>query len=109
VSVLDRHIAGFNLGVRTGDWSAMLEQLTDDAELEFVGIPVGPFVGRDAIAEAYRSQPPDDELVVIEPRGENAVLYAWSREPARPAGELHLTVEDDRVQRIRVLYETFSP
>jgi steroid Delta-isomerase len=108
VSVLDRHVAGFNLGVRTGDWSAMLEQLADDAELEFVGIPVGPFVGRDAIAAAYRDQPPDDELVVLEPCGEDAVVYAWSREPTRAAGELRLTVYDDRVTRIRVLYEQFS-
>jgi steroid delta-isomerase len=108
MSVLDRHVAGFNEGVRTGDWSAMLEQLSDDAVLEFVGIPVGPFAGKEAIAEAYRTQPPDDELVVLEPLGENSVVYAWSREPARPAGELHLTVEDGCVTRVRVLYEQFS-
>jgi hypothetical protein len=108
VGVLDRHVAGFNEGVRTGDWSAMLEQLADDAELEFVGIPVGPFSGEDAIAEAYRVQPPDDELVVLERLGDDAAVYAWSREPARPSGELHLTVEDGRVQHIRVLYEMFS-
>jgi len=106
--VLDRHVSGFNEGVRTGDWSAMLEQLADDAELEFVGIPVGPFAGKDAIAEAYRAQPPDDELVVLGRLGESSVVYAWLREPARAAGELHLTVEDGRVQRIRVLYEQFS-
>jgi steroid delta-isomerase len=109
MSVLDRHVAGFNEGVRTGDWSAMLEQLAEDAELEFVGIPVGPFVGKDAIAEAYRAQPPDDELVVLEQLGEDAAVYAWLHEPTRPSGELHLTVEDGRVQRVRVLYETFSP
>jgi hypothetical protein len=109
MSVLDRHVAGFNEGVRTGDWSAMLEQLADGAELEFVGIPVGPFAGKAAIAEAYRAQPPDDELVVLEQLGEEAAVYAWLREPTRPAGELHLTVEDGRIQRVRVLYETFSP
>jgi steroid delta-isomerase len=106
--VLDRHVAGFNAGVRSGDWSSMLEQLSDDVEVEFVGIPVGPFLGRQAIAEAYRMQPPDDELVVLAPVGENAVLYAWSREPTRPAGELHLSVREGRIERIRVLYETFS-
>jgi steroid delta-isomerase len=106
--VLDRHVAGFNEGVRTGDWSAMLAQLDDDAELEFAGIPVGPFAGKAAIAEAYRAQPPDDELVALESLGEHAIVYAWSSEPSRPAGELHLTVEDGRVTRIRVLYEQFS-
>jgi steroid Delta-isomerase len=106
--VLDRHIDAFNEGVRTGDWSAMLAQLDDDAGLEFVGIPIGPFSGKDAIAEAYRAQPPDDELIALEPLGEEAVVYAWSRDPKRPAGELHLTVSDGRVTRIRVLYEQFS-
>jgi steroid delta-isomerase len=108
MTVLDRHVAGFNEGVRTGDWSAMLEQVSDDCVLEFGGIPIGPFAGKEAIAEAYRVQPPDDELVVLEPLGENGVVYAWSREPARPAGELHLTVEGGRIRRIRVLYEQFS-
>jgi hypothetical protein len=106
--VLDRHIAGFNEGVRTGDWSAMLAQLDDAAALEFLGIPVGPFRGKEAIAEAYRAQPPDDELVALDPRGEHAVVYAWSRDPARPAGELHLAVSEGRVTHIRVLYEQFS-
>ena len=109
MSLLDRHISGFNEGVRTGDWSRMLEQLADDAVLEFVGIPVGPFAGKAAIAEAYRAQPPDDELVVLERLGADAVVYAWARDPARAAGELHLTVANERVQRIRVLYEQFSP
>jgi hypothetical protein len=97
------YVERFNEGVRTGDWSALLELLSDDAELEFVGIPVGPFHGRDAIAEAYRVQPPDDELVLLEGLG-----YAWAQEPGLPAGELHLEERDGRIARIRVLYERFS-
>jgi steroid delta-isomerase len=108
MTVLDRHVEGFNEGVRSGDWAVMLEQLADEAELEFLGIPVGPFSGRAAIADAYIAQPPDDELIVLERLSEDAVVYAWSREPSRPAGELHLTVEGDRITRIRVLYEQFT-
>jgi SnoaL-like domain len=108
LTLLDDHVASFNEGVRTGDWSAMLARLTDDAELEFVGIPVGPFRGRDTVGEAYRTQPPDDELVVVRRLGDEAVVYAWSREPERPAGELHVETEGERISRIRVLYETFS-
>ena len=44
-------------GVRSGDFAFMLAELTDDAELVFEGIPVGPFRGREAIRAAYRSQP----------------------------------------------------
>ena len=105
-SLLRREVAAFNDGVRTGDWSSLVELFTEDAELEFVGIPVGPFRGRDAIAEAYRGQPPDDEIVVLNDRGDSAV-YAWSRDPERPAGELHLEERDGAIARLRVLYETF--
>jgi steroid Delta-isomerase len=106
-SVLLRQVETFNVGVRTGDWSSMLELFADDAELEFVGIPVGPFRGRDAIGEAYRMQPPDDEIVVLEDRGDSA-LYAWSKEPERPAGELHVEERDGEIARLRILYEHFS-
>ena len=46
VSLLERRVENFNAGVRTGDWSAMLALMTDDVELEFAGVPVGPFAGR---------------------------------------------------------------
>jgi hypothetical protein len=86
----------------------MLELLAPDAELEFAGIPVGPFVGREAIGEAYRVQPPDDELVLLEARGDSGAVYAWAQEPARPAGEVHLEERDGEIVRIRILYEQFT-
>lgn len=95
------YVAGFNDGVRTGDWSGMLALLADDCELEFVGIPVGPFHGRDAIAAAYAAQPPDDEIVLVE----DGPAYAWSREPCIRAGELHLVERDGRLAKITVVYE----
>jgi steroid Delta-isomerase len=101
VSLLDEHVARFNEGVRTGDWSRMLELLADDATLEFEGIPVGPVHGRDAIGAAYAAQPPDDEIVLLD----GGPVYAWAREPALRAGELHLDERGGRIARIRVLYE----
>jgi steroid Delta-isomerase len=102
--VRSEYVARFNEGVRTGDWSRLLELLTEDCELEFVGIPVGPFHGREAIAAAYREQPPDDEIVLLD----GGPRYAWAGEPGRPAGELHLVERDGAVAGIRVFYETFS-
>jgi steroid Delta-isomerase len=104
VSLLEREVQAFNAGVRSGDWSALVELFADDAELEFVGIPVGPFRGREAIGEAYRAQPPDDEIVLLD----GGPRYAWSREPERAAGELHLEERDGAIARLRVLYEQFS-
>ena len=105
MSVLNDHVACFNEGLRTGDWSAMLADFTDDAELEFVGVPVGPFVGRAAIAEAYRTQPPDDELVIVEDRGDGTARYAWATTPQQPAGDLRLTVVGDRIMRVVVTFD----
>ena len=50
--LMREHVARFNAAVESGDWAPMLEQFADDAVLEFRGIPVGPFSGRDAIAAA---------------------------------------------------------
>jgi hypothetical protein len=97
--VHSEYVAAFNLGVRTGDWSAMLDLVEQDATLEFEGIPVGPFHGREAIGEAYRVQPPDDEIVMLD-----ETRYAWAREPQRPAGELHVQERDGKIAHIRVVY-----
>ena len=108
MNLLGDYVERFNAGVRSGDWEPMLQLVAPDAELEFVGIPVGPFSGREAIGRAYTDQPPDDELVLIERRGDLRAVYAWAKEPARPAGELHLEERDGTIVRIRVLYEQFS-
>jgi hypothetical protein len=101
MSLIDEHVERFNEGVRTGAWSRMVEQLTDDARLEFEGIPVGPFHGREAIREAYTTQPPADEIILLD----GGPAYAWSREPAERAGELHLEERDGLIAAIRVVYE----
>ena len=108
MSLLGDYVERFNAGVRSGDWQPMLELVAPDAELEFVGIPVGPFSGREAIGRAYTDQPPDDKLVLLDRRGDLGAVYAWAKEPTRPAGELHLEERDGTIVRIRVLYERFS-
>jgi hypothetical protein len=108
VSLLDDYVEHFNAGVRSGDWTTMLDLLAPDAALEFTGIPVGPFAGRDVIGETYRAQPPDDEIVLLDRLDELSAVYAWAKEPARPAGETHLEERHGKIVRIRVLYEQFS-
>jgi steroid Delta-isomerase len=108
VNLLHAHVESFNAGVRTGDWKAMLERLDDEAELEFRGIPVGPFRGKAAIEEAYRTQPPDDELRVLEERKRDGRLearYAWLAEPEVAAGELLLTPEEGRIRELVVTFD----
>jgi SnoaL-like protein len=107
VTLLDGHVERFNEGARTGNFSGMVAALAQNAEMRFEGIPVGPFHGRDAIGEAYRTQPPDDELVVLEQReedGELVATYAWASEPDVPAGELRLTGREGAIDRVVIRY-----
>jgi hypothetical protein len=109
VSLLHDHVARFNAAVRSGDWEPMLESFGPAAEMDFRGVAVGPFVGREAIAAAYRKQPPDDELRILEEReraGRVEARYAWLAEPDVAAGEMLLTAGDDGL--IRELVVTFD-
>jgi hypothetical protein len=106
--LLRAHIERFNAGVRTGDWEPMVGGFHADAEMEFRGVPVGPFVGRDAIADAYREQPPDDELRLLEERqveGRIEARYAWLAEPHIAAGEMILTPEDGSIRKLVVTFD----
>jgi len=108
VDLLREHVERFNAGVRAGDFTPMLDGLSDDAELEFVGVPAGPFHGRAEIAEAYRVQPPDDEILIVDEHAEEDTVvagYAWSANPDTRAGELRLTVRDGLIRRMVVTFE----
>ena len=109
MSPVDRHVALFNDGVRTGDFGPMLEHFTDDAELAFEGVPVGPFRGRDAIAAAYAAQPPDDELDVLSveetPDGTFAVPYSWRADDGRQSGRMLFSTRDGLISRLVVTFD----
>ena len=104
--LLDRHVRAFNHGVRTADWEPMLVLFADDAELHFENVPAGPFVGLAAIREAYRDQPPDDEIALlgIQDDGDRTVTaaFAWLR-----GGTGRLVLEHDRglVSRLTVVFD----
>src|SRR4051794_39400665 len=107
MSILEEHVRRFNAGVRSGDFGPMLENFTDGATMAFEGVPVGPFEGRGAIAQAYLAEPPDDELDVLDVRREGDTLiagYAWRGTPNVRAGELRLTVDGDRITKLVVTF-----
>jgi hypothetical protein len=72
-----RHVAAFNDSVRSGEWADFAGRFTPDATMRFVGIPVGPFAGREAIAAGYASQPPSDTLTVTRGVSSGDVDELW--------------------------------
>jgi len=74
------HMALFNEAVRGGDFGAFVATFAPDAVMRFVGVPAGPFAGREQIAEAYAHQPPTDTMRVLSVAtdGETDVVrFAW--------------------------------
>jgi steroid Delta-isomerase len=103
---LAEHVRRFNDAVASGDFAPLVELFAEDAELSFVGVPAGPFVGRDAIAAAYASQPPDDKLDVtsVADEGEGAYVerFAW-RDGG--TGTMRVSVRDGRIARLEVAFD----
>ena len=107
-AALSAHVQRFNDAVGSGDYSEMLRGFTIDAEMVFEGVPVGPFLGRDAIADAYATRPPSDEVRLLgEPlvEGETAESpYAFATD-GRRAGRMIVTVNGGLISRLVVTFE----
>ena len=102
----EEHVLRFNVAVETGDWTAFTDRFADDAVLEFVGPPVGPFSGRAAIRDAYARQPPDDKIELDGPvtaeSDELVVAYRWARTGA--TGSIRVTERAGRITRLVVTF-----
>ena len=108
VQLLRQHVDRFNRAVRSGEWEELTSYFTDDGELRFEGVPAGPFEGRETIARAYREQPPDDEVRILDTDqvGDETIAgYAWAADPERRAGEMRLTERDGRIARLVVTFD----
>lgn len=94
-----------NEGVRSGDFGPLLNLFANTAELHFQNVNYGPFLGHKAIREAFRENPPSDELVVLDIVGNEhtaTLTYGWRVQPTVPAGVLRLEVEERLIQRVTV-------
>lgn len=105
---VDQHLAVFNAAVTSGDWDSFVTLFAEDATVDFVGPPVGPLVGRDAIADAYNAMPPDDTMerigTIAADGNESVVPYQWSTTGA--TGTLHVTeAADGRLAQLVVTFD----
>ena len=103
---LAHHVETFNAAVATGDFGPLVALFAEDASLEFAGVPVGPFIGREAIAEAYGAQPPTDTMTIldmhVDPDGMVVEAFSWSADEGVRSGEMRLTVDGGRIRRLVV-------
>jgi steroid Delta-isomerase len=108
MSSFDEYIEAHNAAVRSGEWEAFSRWFTDDAEVRFEGVPVGPFRGRDEIRAAYESRPPDDEVEVrnVRSEGDRTVAdYGWLADDGVRAGELRVTWKDELIRELVITFE----
>jgi len=108
IALLHDYVMVHNECVRTDDWEPLPDWFAEDAELVFEGVPVGPFHGRDEIVAAYKSQPPDDEVLIFaaDENGEEIVArYGWLNEPSKEAGRMLVTPRDGKIQKLIVTFE----
>jgi hypothetical protein len=105
---LERHVETFNAAVRSGDFAPVVALFAEDATLEFAGVPVGPFHGRDAIAAAYAAQPPTDTMAVLDVRVEDdgtiVEPFSWASDGGARSGEMRLVVEAERIRGLVVAF-----
>jgi hypothetical protein len=98
------HVAAFNHSVRSGDRAAFADRFTPDATMRFVGVPVGPFTGRQAITAGYASQPPSDTLAVSKAVSSGDVDELWFAWDSGGTGTMTLRWSGDLIAELTVAF-----
>jgi len=101
----DRHVALFNACQRAGEWDDFVATFAEDAEMRFVGVPVGPVHGRDAILAAYRAQPPDDTMTIDSVATDGATDWVRFRWDEGGSGTMTITWRRDLVAELEVAFD----
>ena len=108
--LLAAYVKAHNAGFRSGDFEALGALLLPTASMRFHGIEIGPFENAEAILQAFREHPPDDELVVqsIRAIGDKTAeaTYAWASAPGKLVGRLRVVAHRELISAIRI--EAFS-
>lgn len=104
--LLERCIVAYNTGVRTHDFSGFLALLTEDAVLDFEGVPDrGPLSGKVAIAQHFEDDPPEDQLRIVrwKTNGSHIVAeFSWTDIP-ESGGCLLVRPADSHIERITMV------
>ena len=104
-ALLERHVELFNEAVRTGDYGEFLDTFSEGAVMRFDNVPMGPFHGRDQIAEAYATEPPSDTmaLIAMEEIGGDGVRASFEWD-AGGTGLMFLRWDDSKVVELAIAF-----
>lgn len=92
------HVDAFNHAVTTGDWDTFSARFADDATMTFTNVPAGPFHGRAAITEGYRTNPPTETMRLLDD-----TRFAWA---SGATGTMHLTwTPDGKVHTLTITFD----
>lgn len=71
--------------------------------MRFDNVPIGPFIGRSAIAEAYATQPPSDTMALtgLQVLGSDAVIAAFEWD-AGGTGHIYLRFRGRQVAELAI-------
>jgi steroid Delta-isomerase len=105
-ALLERHVELFNEAVDTGDYGPYLQTFADNAVMRFDDVPIGPFVGLAAIAEAYATQPPTDTMALIdmEEIGSDAVRASFEWDEGGGTGEMYLRWQSNCLVELSIAF-----
>jgi SnoaL-like domain len=99
LQLIERHVAAFNHGVRTGDWEPMLGNFTPDARMAFPGLELA---GVDEIRAAYAKQAPD-ETITVSGVHDRVAAFRWDRSGG--TGTMTFDLADGRVRGLTVRFD----
>jgi hypothetical protein len=111
VDPLSRHETLFNQGVGTGDFGPWLLTFAEDAVQTFTGLPLGPFVGRDAIAAAYAAHPPSSPMKLVGSSVDGDTYtghFVWADAPDT-GGVFVFTLRGDLIATLDVTLDAAPP
>lgn len=102
--MLERHVGKYNEAVRTSDFGSFLDMYADNAVMSFDDLPVGPYHGRPAILEAFRTEALNDTMLLIDMHvvGDDAVNASFEWDEGG-TGEMFLRWSDGRIVEHRIL------
>lgn len=105
---VERIVTAYNAGVRTRDFSRLIELFADDAVLDFEGTPDwGPFEGKVAIAQRIRSDAPDDEIRVTRWKTKNGSICAdfmWTDIPEGRGGTILVVPRGEQIAHLTLAF-----